>query len=815
MKQLGKYEMLERLGAGSMGVIYRGRDTVLDREVAIKTIVATAIADPELKERFYREARACAKLQHPNIVTVYDFGEQDGVAYIAMELLAGTDLKKIVSEKHEVKLSQKLDIIAQVCEGLHHAHTHGIVHRDVKPSNVFVTKDGRPKVLDFGVARLPSSSLTLMGRVLGTPHYMAPEQIMGKPCDARSDIFSVGIVAFEFLCHLHPFYGDSTPKRIMQDPPHSLLGANPALPQDLEVALFKALEKDPAHRYPSAAELAAVVRAIKANITANPVSAPADLPPVSAEPARVPDSAPTEVIMSELLVSLQKFDEAVDRGDVITARKAYAEMKNVGEGDGRFAVAIQESSRRLIDLEARNPQLVAPVSEPEPLRPASPPLPPQPPQPPPAATTPRYDPPAPQPPSQPPPAAPPPHAPSVGGDATFLFSGSGSSAPQPSPPPVVVAPPPPIPAPQQATSPPPPVVPPLQDPFASARIHPIPDVKPAAPPPLPPPAKPVVAPAPPVSAVKPPTQQAARPAPSGPSTLVFVGIGLGAAALVVAAFLIFMRPKSAELVPAVATAQVTANEATLLAGPSSAEKVLTKVPKGQSINIIRAPEYPGQQWVEVQLVAGGLASRPGFMQTAELGNWMSSRAPVALGLLRAFAPSPGAGEGEVRQHLARLEDFLRRFPGAPEAADANLEAARANVALARIAVNSGQPLQPQSIQPMIDAATKALDSAALKPDLANPVQEVRRDLEGLQATVAATATPVVTPRVKPPIPIPLPGPAAEAPEVLVKRADDLWRAGDYEQAQRILERALRARPGFAAAEALLVKVRRSRELEGR
>src|SRR5690349_11293902 len=229
MTQLGKYEVLAELATGSMGVLYRARDTLLDREVALKTIAGTGNLDPELKERFYREARAGAKLHHPNVITVYELGEQDGLVFIALELLTGSDLRQFIAERRPLPDTNKVAIMAAVCDGLHHAHQHGIVHRDIKPSNVFLTDAGVPKILDFGVARLSASKLTVVGRVLGTPFYMAPEQIMGSPCDERSDLFSLAIVTFEILTFCHPFAG-AIPKRILNEEPDSLLARNPELP---------------------------------------------------------------------------------------------------------------------------------------------------------------------------------------------------------------------------------------------------------------------------------------------------------------------------------------------------------------------------------------------------------------------------------------------------------------------------------------------------------------------------------------------------------------------------------------------------------
>ncbi len=262
MKTLGKYQLLEVLRTGSMSVIYRARDPVLDREVALKAI-STAAIDPESKERFYREARSCARLQHPQIVTIYDLGEQDDTAYIAMELLSGADLRRVIEEKRPFPLEAKLELLAEVCDGLAHAHRNGIVHRDIKPGNIFLQDDGQAKILDFGIARLPASKLTRVGSALGTREYMAPEQIAGKPCEARSDLFSVAIVLFEFLTYQHPFGGANSAGRIVSGQPESLRGIDPLLPASLDPILAMGLSKAVDGRYPKAEAFASALRGVR------------------------------------------------------------------------------------------------------------------------------------------------------------------------------------------------------------------------------------------------------------------------------------------------------------------------------------------------------------------------------------------------------------------------------------------------------------------------------------------------------------------------------------------------------------------------
>jgi predicted Ser/Thr protein kinase len=270
MARIGKYELLEQLGSGSMGTVYRGRDTILDRPVAIKTIQTGDNVAEDIRERFYREARVCARLNHPNVVSVYDLGEEDGTCFIAMELLSGSDFGQLIERRENILLPVKLNAMAQVCEALAHAHREGVIHRDIKPSNLFLLADGRAKVVDFGIARLSASQLTRAGSVLGTPNYMSPEQLENAPCDGRSDLFSAAIVFFEFLTFHHPFESNLIPRRIKEDRPDSLLAQNPALPAELEAILMKAMAKDPADRFTTGDELAGALRDVKIPVPAAP-----------------------------------------------------------------------------------------------------------------------------------------------------------------------------------------------------------------------------------------------------------------------------------------------------------------------------------------------------------------------------------------------------------------------------------------------------------------------------------------------------------------------------------------------------------------
>ena len=220
--KLGKYEIRKMLGKGSMGMVFLAHDPVLERDVAIKVMAGSSINDERMRERFEREAKAVARLHHPNIVTIHDLGyDQQGSPFIAMELLEGADLEHLI-KMNPPSVIRGLEILTQVCRGLHHAHAAGIVHRDVKPANLFVTKDGA-KIMDFGVARWMQSSQTQSGIVLGTASYMSPEQIRGERVDGRSDIFSVGIVLYQLLTNKNFFSGDTIEtvffKTLSEDPP--------------------------------------------------------------------------------------------------------------------------------------------------------------------------------------------------------------------------------------------------------------------------------------------------------------------------------------------------------------------------------------------------------------------------------------------------------------------------------------------------------------------------------------------------------------------------------------------------------------------
>jgi serine/threonine-protein kinase len=353
MRKLGKYEILSELAAGSLGEMYRARDMMLDREVALKTITGASQLDPELKDRFYREARAGARLQHPNIITIYDLGEHDDVVFIALELLTGCDLRQFIAQRRRLSAPAKIAHIAAVCDGLAYAHQYGIVHRDITPGNIFLTDHGTPKILDFGVARLSASKSAATGNIL-TALYMSPEQIMGEPCDARSDQFSLAVVACEFLTFVHPFAGELVARRIATDRPDSLRVHLPDLPEELEGVLYKALAKDPAQRFPKVEDFAYALRAIFPD-SADSISQMVPVPPRNMSQAYQESSrteADTESKMTAILMALQEFDAAIERKDLGGARTALDAVERLSKIDERFSTVARESRARLQEIEA-------------------------------------------------------------------------------------------------------------------------------------------------------------------------------------------------------------------------------------------------------------------------------------------------------------------------------------------------------------------------------------------------------------------------------------------------------------------------------
>lgn len=252
MKKIGKYTILKEIGHGGMGAVYKAHDPLIDREVAIKVILEKGLDAPEIKQRFYREARSAGKLSHENITIVHDVGEADGKPYIVMEYLQGADLRFIINKKISLTLDQKIDYAVQICRGLQFAHSKNIIHRDIKPENMMILEDGKVKIMDFGIAKPESGTLTRPGTMVGTPHYMSPEQIKGQKVDKRSDIFSFGVLFYELLAYKRPFIGEnanSVMYQIVYEPPQKLSIEGSDVVNDLQKIVSQCLEKGVNSRY--------------------------------------------------------------------------------------------------------------------------------------------------------------------------------------------------------------------------------------------------------------------------------------------------------------------------------------------------------------------------------------------------------------------------------------------------------------------------------------------------------------------------------------------------------------------------------------
>lgn len=287
---VGKYEIFEKLGTGGMGEIYRARDPLIGREVAIKIIREQALKTPELKQRLYKEAQAAGRLSHENIAVVHDVDEQDGAPFIVMELLTGANLHTLIRSNADLSLAQKLDIATQICRGLQYAHSHEVVHRDIKPANIIVLENGRVKITDFGVAQVKSETGSLTHSSIGTPSYMSPEQIRGAPVDHRTDIFSFGVLLYELLTSQNPFSGDRVTTviyKILETDPEPINLKEVDLSANLQQILERCLRKDPRERY---SDVEALLQDLNALGLHSPQTLTASLPandPVSSDRTQI------------------------------------------------------------------------------------------------------------------------------------------------------------------------------------------------------------------------------------------------------------------------------------------------------------------------------------------------------------------------------------------------------------------------------------------------------------------------------------------------------------------------------------------------
>jgi serine/threonine-protein kinase len=284
VQRIGKYEVLGKIGQGAMGEVFRARDPVLNREVAIKRITAGLDADENVRKRFQREAQSAAKLMHPNIIKVYELGFEGEQLFMAMELLDGIDLKHALARR-KLGLDEKLEIVEQIAAGLAFAHAHEIVHRDLKPANIHILPNGTVKIMDFGLARLAGSEMTSTGMVMGTPHYMSPEQVRGQKADARSDVFALGCVFYELLTGRKPFDAESMHAvlfKVMQEDPPPARDLAPGTPESVLQVLEASLAKNPAERFQNAGDMLAALRHARQAVAAGRGHEPIAVGPAAA-----------------------------------------------------------------------------------------------------------------------------------------------------------------------------------------------------------------------------------------------------------------------------------------------------------------------------------------------------------------------------------------------------------------------------------------------------------------------------------------------------------------------------------------------------
>jgi serine/threonine protein kinase len=332
--QFGRYVIVAELGRGAMGAVHRALDPLIERDVAIKTLLPNLPPEimEEVRERFLREARSAGRLNHPNIVTIYDVGEQDGVAYIAMELLDGKSLQQILRETPRLPMATIAELVAQVADGLDLAQRFKITHRDIKPANIMVSADWHAKLTDFGVAHVASSSMTQTGTALGSPKYMSPEQVTGQPLDPRSDIFSLGVVLYEMLVRRTPFERASDTAifallhRIAGEAHAAVTQIDAQIPAAFDTILNKALAKSPEKRYQRAGEMANDLRNYKALAGNVPVSETDYAKTVLA--SRPPSNpAQADPATATLIEDLDVFSKSFEKQEQETLRTEAAERQ--------------------------------------------------------------------------------------------------------------------------------------------------------------------------------------------------------------------------------------------------------------------------------------------------------------------------------------------------------------------------------------------------------------------------------------------------------------------------------------------------------
>jgi serine/threonine-protein kinase len=374
-QKLGKYEIRGELGSGAMGVVYEGWDPGICRRVAIKTVKPDQLDRSEASDvltRFQREAQAAGRLTHPNIVAIYEYGEEPdpaggpGTAFIAMEFVSGRELKDHFDNDERFPLAEMKRIMLELLDALGHAHKNGIVHRDIKPANIILLADGTVKVADFGIARIESSNLTQAGSVLGTPSYMSPEQFMGQTVDGRSDLFSAGVILYQFLTGDKPFTGTLTTimHKVLKEEPPPPSELNVQVPRPFDALIKKALAKRPDERFQSAQEFARALQAAFSPVPAEATLVGNIAPPAAGDATLVPSSVPLAVSLSAApeQAPKSKVPMLAVAGIAVLAIGGIATWQLMGKGTGIKAdgvVAESSSARQTTSVDSGNVMITA------------------------------------------------------------------------------------------------------------------------------------------------------------------------------------------------------------------------------------------------------------------------------------------------------------------------------------------------------------------------------------------------------------------------------------------------------------------------
>jgi hypothetical protein len=676
-----------------------------------------------------------------------------------MELLKGADFRQLIERREPLPLPVKLIAMAQICEGLAHAHREGVIHRDIKPSNLFLLADGRAKIVDFGIAKLPTSHLTRSGAVLGTPNYMAPEQIQGLACDGRADLFSAGICFFEFLTYHHPFQGNLIPQRILEDQPDSLFQWDPDLPRILDRIFAKALAKKPEARYATGDEFAADLRtvvdavALNSSPTFSSVELPSSSsfavpPPIPATESGLPRITTAVPASSSGTASgfgtnpgadwranriqqlLPVLDGQLVHRDVVGARSSLAELQSVVGLDPRFRDALDHYRRQVAELDG------APVPAPQTASQNGPQT---------GAQT-----------------AVGPRCPRCGAanrpnTAFCIACGTAlTSSPQP-----------------------------------------------AAPAPLPPPPAPR-----PVAKGTADKHSVSSGFTADKKRLVIVAVFV--LAVVAALFIIvpgFFRTVKVE--PFVATARVAAQQGVLHADAGGKGKSIASVSRGTLVNVLALPQSLTTGFVQVQARDSDSFTRAGYIPTIDLIEWESKDPKVALVLARLSGPMETGTDAEMRAQIDRFNSVAATFNGKPEAAAASLDALKLQFSL----IKRTKDLNPNDTNwqnGLADLASR-LETLRSDPAIQGGADDLLKQVHELQATAPpppqATANTQTTENGQP---------APVTPEDIknwLKTAEYLRKTYDYKNALYFVAKVLKADPANSDAKKLQEKIKAAIDLE--